>query len=151
MDYPLRKESIITKYFEGESTNTLRIKSLQRWEDYDPLHQQGLYKTVHYDMVTDEIVLQLVNKPGPTSRRHNIPTSKTYSRARRHTSQRCPRPGRWSKESTLTSHRIASRTLYPDQMQKNGWKPTVRSIRALWFGTPWKWYTHQEEQRFWVP
>jgi hypothetical protein len=44
--------------------------SSKKYGACDPTHQQGPYKTVHYDLDSDELTLELVRQPGTFAQMH---------------------------------------------------------------------------------
>ena len=61
--FPYRKQSVIDGHVKERLESQLRVDSPITWEPYDKNMPRSAYEKVHYDQVSDDIVIKLVDKP----------------------------------------------------------------------------------------
>ena len=61
--FPYRKQSVIDGHVKERLESQLQVESPVTWEPYDKSLPRSAYEKVHYDPVSDEIVMKVVGKP----------------------------------------------------------------------------------------
>ena len=60
--FPYQKQSVIDEHVKERFENQPRIESPVTSEAYNKILPRSAYKKVHYDPVTDDLVMQVVDK-----------------------------------------------------------------------------------------
>ena len=61
--FPYRKQSVLDEHIKDLLENQLQVESVVTWEARDKTVPRSAYEKVHYDPVTDDLVMRVVDKP----------------------------------------------------------------------------------------